>query len=382
MDLFGDDNINEEGFSDDSLSTLDVTEPEADALRPPKSSSFFIGHDLIERDLLDLWRSNRMPHAIILNGIKGVGKATLAYRLSRFIMKESNSNGALFGDDDTKAESMDVAQDHDVFRKLASGGHPDFRSLELPFDDAKGKFKKEIPVDDIRKIAPFLRQSSANGGWRIVLIDDANTMGRAGQNALLKILEEPPKNTLLILVTHGAGGLLPTIRSRCRFIPFDPLPNDTMNVLIQKASPTPLMPDDMDLIAALSEGSAGKAVSLIQNGDISAIHDIFDILNSVHNLDEDKLNAIALAYGKSGDQGAADQLIEIVYWWIEKLIHMTVNDRTNQSIGHIDMALPQGATLQSLLKLYETVDGHVTTCLSSTLDKRYMIYKMLRLLQG
>jgi len=220
MSLFGDELERDDGFEGD-YEPLSV---QADILQPPQKSSFFIAHDNVETALLKQWNINRMPHALVLNGLKGIGKATFAYRLARFALKESRDGGesGLFGEEGAP-KTMDIANNHPVFTKIASGGHPDLLTIGRPFDDKKGQFKDDIPVDDIRKVAPFLRKTSSDGGWRVVIIDDANTMNRNGQNALLKILEEPPKNALLILVTHGAGGLLPTIRSRCRFVSFDAL---------------------------------------------------------------------------------------------------------------------------------------------------------------
>jgi DNA polymerase-3 subunit delta' len=380
MSLFDDD------IMDDNVDNIGFDTPELltqqQGLNPANRSSFFIGHDAIENNMLDLWHANRMPHALIFNGIKGIGKATFAYRLARFIMSQNkNDTGGFFGEDE-KAKALDISHDHPVISKIASGGHPDFRAFGLPFDDAKGQFKRDIPVEDIRKIAPFLRQSSSNGGWRIVIIDDANTMGRAGQNALLKILEEPPKNALLILITHGAGGLLPTIRSRCRFVSFDPLPNTAIHELMQKSSSTPLMPNDVDLITALAEGSAGKAIDLIQNGDIGSLNAAIDLLITIKDHDEDKLNSVALAYGKSGDKHAADQLVTLVQWYLQTLIHMRALGKKTKTFGHTEIHLPNETSLYNLMRLYDTVNDHIEMCVRGNLDKRYMIYKLLRLIKG
>lgn len=385
MSLF-DDDMDDTFDGDDFAADYDMSDGGHDILQPPSQSSFCVGHEGIEQNIIDLWHSGRMPHAMIFNGLKGIGKATFAYRLARFILKESGQDNAsmgLFGGgDDIQAQSMDIPVDDPIYNKVASGGHPDFRSFELPYDDAKGVYKKEIPVDEIRKIAPFLRQSSADGGWRVVIIDDANTMGRAGQNAILKILEEPPKNTILILVTHGAGGLLPTIRSRCRFVSFDTLSNDNMKSIINKSSTSSLMPNDMDLLMALANGSAGRAVRLIENGDIGSLYTIIEVLNDLSRIDDDRLNDIALAYGKSGDQKVADQFIDIAQWWLDELVYMAANNTRAKYIGHVEMRLPQSATLQTMLMMKDNIHNHIQQSLRGTLDKRYIIFKILRLMQS
>jgi len=385
MSLF-DDDMDDTFDGDDFASDFGASMPVVDTLQSPNQSSFFLGHDDVEKDVLDLWHSGRMPHAVIFNGLKGVGKATFAYRLARFILRESardsSAMGLFGGEESVQAETMDIPMDDPIYNKVASGGHPDFRSFELPFDDAKGVYKKEIPVDEIRKIAPFLRQSSADGGWRVVIIDDANTMGRSGQNAILKILEEPPKNTILILVTHGAGGMLPTIRSRCRFVSFDTLSNDNMKAIMEKSSSATIMPNDADLITALAKGSAGRAVSLIENGDIGSLYTIIEVLNDLSRIDDNRLNDIALAYGKSGDQKVADQFIDIAQWWLDELVYMAANNTRAKYIGHVEMRLPQSATLQTMLMMKDNVQNHIESSLRGTLDKRYIIFKILRLMQG
>jgi DNA polymerase-3 subunit delta' len=184
------------------------------------------------------------------------------------------------------------------------------------------------------------------------------------------------------LITHGAGGLLPTIRSRCRFVSFDPLPNTAIHEFMQKSSPTPLMPNDVDLITALAEGSAGKAIDLIQNGDIGSLNAAIDLLITIKDHDEDKLNSVALAYGKSGDKHAADQLVTLVQWYLQTLIQMSANGQDSLTIGYTDIKIPNGVTLQTLIKLNDSANDHIEMCIRGSLDKRYMIYKLLRIMQG
>lgn len=382
MDLFGDEATHDDDFDpymDDGFSAPATQE----TLKPAQLSDFFVGHDEIEQDLLKLWQSGRMPHALVLNGMKGVGKATFAYRLARFILNDHNTGmDALFGGDDMKAESMAVPSDSPVFQRVASGGHADLLTIGLPFDEKKGEFKNEIPVDDIRKVAPFLRKTSGEGGWRIVIIDDANQMNRSGQNALLKILEEPPKKALLILVTHGAGGLLPTIRSRCRFVGFSPLSNGILEDLIHKSSSTPVMPNDLDILCALAQGSAGNALQLTQQGGIEPIVTILDKLNKIDDTSADDLDRMALAFGKSGSKDSLDQFLYVLRWWLDTFVQMAVHHQSKQTIGHIALVKPARHSLKSLLKLQEDVESHIKSCQSGNLDTRYMIFKGLRIIQN
>jgi DNA polymerase-3 subunit delta' len=376
MSLFGDEF--DDDVKDDDIVDVQVSE---ETLQPPQKSDMFLGHETQEQEILNAWNAGRMPHAIVMNGVQGIGKATFAYRLARFILKQSADNGGLFGED-VKPETLSVSSDHPVFSKIASGGHTDLLTITRPFDEKKGQFKSEIPVGDIRKVAPFLRQTSGAGGWRVVIIDDSNTMNRNGQNALLKILEEPPKNALLILVTHGSGGLLPTIRSRCRFMAFDVLNDTHVKTLLNTASDVPIMPADMDILTAMADGSAGQAIALLNEGGIEAVNIMLNALARIDDMSIDQIDALALSYGKSGDAKTITQFHFILNWWFEKIIMMAVNGQSMQTIGHLDLTVPQGRELQSLLRLHEDVEAHIQACIHGNLDKRYMIFKTLRMVQG
>ena len=387
MDLFGDDAPeNNEYDADDSDIGYVMPIPTSSSLLPPHQSSLFFGHDTLEKQLLGLWNAKRMPHAIVLNGLKGIGKATFAYRLARFILKQSakdnESSGGLFGGEDIAPETLAIPSDDPVFSRVASGGHVDMLILRKPFYDKFGKETASVPVHEIRKIEPFLRHTSSNGGWRVVIVDEADTMNRNAQNALLKILEEPPKNALLILVTHGAGGLLPTIRSRCRVVGMQPLQEDDFRTLIHKISDTPIMPSDEDLLMALSGGSIGQAIDLIEGDGIQATHIILDALGRINELSHDQIDSLALSFGKSGDVNTMTQFNFILNWWFETVIRMAANGTHFQSIGAIDLKTPFGHDLKSLLRLHEDVASHIETCINGALDKRYMIYKALRMIQG
>ena len=383
MDLFGDapkptdvamdDGHAPSSFLDDSMDT---------GLQSPQNSSMFVGHKNVEDQFLSLWNKGKMPHAVILNGLKGIGKATFAYRLARFILKESgDDNGGLFGGDDASPMTMDVARDDTVFRKVMSGGHPDIKVVTRPFDEKKGKFKTIIGRDELRVIPPFFSQKSAMGGWQIVIVDDANMMSADSQNVILKILEEPPEKALLILVTHGVGGLIPTIRSRCRFVSFDPLPKDTLEELLIKGADTPLMPDDLDILTSLAQGSAGQGMALLDSGGVESLSKALEYLTALHNANAEDIDNMALAIGKSGTVDTIEGFLYILNWWFDQQIQMQIQGEASVRIGHITVPALKNQTLQSVLQLQESVEAHIKTCQIGNLDNRYMIFKLLRIIQ-
>ena len=266
MNLFGEDEVVETEASE-SIGALADFEPEQ-FFTHPRSMHALIGHEETQNQLLSLFNSGRMHHGIILNGVKGIGKATLAYRFARFLIKnppaDPNQN-SLFGDNADAAEptTLEVDREDPVFRRVASGGHADLLTLERAYDATKNKTAESLSVADLRKVEPFLRMTSSDGGWRVVVIDDADTMNRNAQNALLKILEEPPKNTVIILVTHRLGALIPTIRSRTRLFNLKPLSPDEMTELLSAKGHT-LDSNQSAIINAMAEGSFGKANDILE----------------------------------------------------------------------------------------------------------------------
>ena len=152
-----------------------------------------------------------MPHAVLMTGPRGIGKATLAYRFARFVLTHG-ATGRTAPDCRRMTSLAGHPADCGVFRRVASGGHADLLAVERAYDPRRRRLRSEIVVDDTREIAAFLRLTAAEGGWRVVIVDGADEMNRNAANALLKILEEPPRHALLLLVAHSPGRLLPTIR--------------------------------------------------------------------------------------------------------------------------------------------------------------------------
>ena len=176
----------------------------------PRENALLRGHAAAEAMLAEALRAGRLHHAWLITGPLGVGKATLAFRFARRLLAGGEGELAL-------------SATHPVFRRVAVGSHADLLTIEREWDPKKKRMRGEIIVDDVRRVSGFLRLTPAEGGWRVVIVDGAEDMNRQGQNALLKVLEEPPPQAILLLVCGAAGRLLPTIRSRCRRLALDKL---------------------------------------------------------------------------------------------------------------------------------------------------------------
>src|SRR5437879_2215507 len=208
--------------------------PAAEPIAPlPRANPDLLGHQNAEAELRRLFDSGRMPHALLLSGPRGIGKATLAFRFARFVLAGGAGEGSsplLFAAADNGG--LAIPPESGTFRRVASGCHADLLTVERAWDPRRRRLRSEIVVDDAREIGAFLRLTPAEGGWRVVVVDGADEMNRNAANAMLKILEEPPRLALLLLVAHSPGRLLPTIRSLCRRLPLAPLPPAIVRQLV------------------------------------------------------------------------------------------------------------------------------------------------------
>ena len=224
------------------------------------------GHEAAEAMLVAEATTGRLHHAWLIAGPMGIGKATLAFRFARWL---------LAGRPGTR---LDVADTGPVSRRVAAGTHADLLAIGRSFDEKRQRHRTEIVADDVRPIGDFLRRTAAEGGWRVVILDDADLLNRHAANALLKILEEPPPRTVLLLVSSSPGRLLPTIRSRCRLLRLAPLDPAQMMLALQR-----LLPEeseaDRSLLAELAHGAPGRAVELAREDGIGLAKLARDLLD-------------------------------------------------------------------------------------------------------
>ena len=197
---------------------MSADEADIDEAAPPRVTGKLFGHGGTEGALLAAYRGGRVPHAFMLIGQKGIGKATLAYRLARFVLAHPDPAAASVH----TVTSLAVDPDHPVARRVAAQAHGDLLVLERTPNE-KGVLRQQIAVDDVRRTISFFGATAGEGGWRIAIVDAVDELNRAGANALLKVLEEPPERALLLLVCHSASRVLPTLRSRCSVLAMRPL---------------------------------------------------------------------------------------------------------------------------------------------------------------
>lgn len=243
----------------------------------PRRRTDLVGHQSVEETLLRQLGSGRMHHGWLFAGPRGIGKATLAYRLARFLLAFPDP-GAAAG-----RSSLFVPAEAPVAHRIAARGHADLITLERAYDAKAERLKTEIVVDDVRKASGFFGRTAGEGGWRICIVDAAEDLNTESANALLKILEEPPARSLFILVSHQAGRLLPTIRSRCLRLDLPPLTEaDTVAVVATMADQPA---DEIERAARLSKGSPGRALELLNSQGAKYFDLLRQIMSRSQNID-------------------------------------------------------------------------------------------------
>ncbi|MEX0852964.1 MAG: DNA polymerase III subunit delta' [Bauldia sp.] len=280
----------------------------------PEGRADWFGDLGAERVLLDAYRGGRMHHAWLIGGPKGIGKATLAYRLTRFVLAHPDHRAAAVA----TATDLSVAADHPAFRKVAARAHPNLLVLERPYDEKYHRYKSELPVDEIRRTVSFFGSTSGEPGWRIAIVDPADDMNASSANALLKVLEEPPRRSLFLVVSHAPGRTLATIRSRCRRLDLKPLSLEAIADAI--GGKVEADAADVALAAVLAEGSLRRAILLVEGGGIDIHRRLAQILSRLPEVDIAAMHRLAERVSRRGDDDAWNGFRDILAGWLNRRV--------------------------------------------------------------
>ncbi|NNK15568.1 MAG: DNA polymerase III subunit delta' [Sulfitobacter sp.] len=281
----------------------DVPQPDRiEGALHPRETPRLIGQDTAQTAFLDAFNAGKLHHAWLLTGPRGVGKATLAWRIARFLLATPDDDGGMFAA--PKPTTLDIDADHPVARRIASGGEGGLKAITRTMNPDTKRMRKQIVVDDIRALNGFFQMSSTDGGRRVVIIDDADEMNVNAANALLKMLEEPPERATLLLLSHQPSSLLPTIRSRCRTLRLNTLTPAQMAEALEISGVA--VTGDPAALAALSGGSVGGALRLSLMGGLSIYAELIGLMGTLPRMD--RARAIKLAEA-AAQRGAEEKLV-------------------------------------------------------------------------
>ncbi|MDG4649347.1 DNA polymerase III subunit delta' [Roseibacterium sp. SDUM158017] len=290
--------------------------PEADRISGaphPRETVRLFGQDAAEAAFLAALNSGRLPHGWLLTGPRGVGKATFAWRAARYLIATPPEAGggadALFAA--PPPATLDIDPAHPAARRLRALSEPNLMLLRRAWDSDKKRLKTQLTVDEVRGLKGFFAMS-AGGERRVVIVDAADEMNPSAANALLKELEEPPRNTVLFLVSHQPSGLLPTIRSRCRTLRFDPLGAADLAAALEGAGLPLPEGASADAVTALSGGSAGAAVTLIEQDGVGLYADLVRLMAGLPDMDRPAALKLADAAGARGAEARFDLTLTLL----------------------------------------------------------------------
>jgi DNA polymerase-3 subunit delta' len=272
----------------------------------PRETSVLSGHRDAETALLTAYKSGRIQHAWLIGGGQGIGKATLAYRMARFVLTHRDPLSAGV----QRADTLAVDPNGSVARHVASASHGGLLTLERTLNE-KGVMRTVISVDQTRETISFFGSTAAVEGWRVCIVDTVDELNTNAANALLKVLEEPPQQSLFLLVSHAPARVLPTILSRCRKLMLRPLATD--DVIRATAQAAGIAADDAALTeaAAASEGSVARALTLMGGDSLKLQQRTAAMLAGLPRVDPRELHALGDALGTS-DRVALSAFVDSV----------------------------------------------------------------------
>lgn len=303
--------------------------------------STLLGHETAWQQVMESLASGRMHHAWLITGIEGIGKATMAAHIARHVV----TGGA--------GKHADI-----------NAAHPDMLTIRRALDEKTGELRSSIVADDARKIAPFLHRTAAHSGWRVVVVDEVHAMNRTSLNAILKILEEPPPQALILLTATTPGALLPTIRSRCCLLPLTPLSDNHMRVVLMRAAPH-LSAEDASRLIGLAGGSAGFALRILHSEVLPLYEELRELLAAAP-LDVARLHKLADQIGRKAD---AESYAVVTTLLIDLLRRAARTVATGQS-GEGDAWPGAPLPLDRALQLWEKTEAAFAVADGANLDRK------------
>ena len=327
----------------------------------PRETSTLSGHREAETALLNAYTSGRIPHAWLIGGGQGIGKATLAYRMARFVLTHRDPLSASV----QRAETLAVDPSGPVARHVASGSHGGLLTLERTLNE-KGVMRTVITVDETRETISFFGSTAAVEGWRVCIVDTVDELNPNAANALLKVLEEPPQQSLFLLISHAPARVLPTIQSRCRKLALRPLAaEDVIDAAAQAAG---LALDDPALAeaGAASEGSVARTLTLMGGDALKLQQRTAALLAMLPQVDPRELHALGDALGTS-DRVALSAFVDSIDRWLAERLR----------IGNANANLPR---LARLAEVWEKIARAARDTQDYNLERKPLVFSVFSML--
>lgn len=356
--------------------------PEADRLDGfphPRHTRVLFGQAGPENLIAEAVASGKLHHGWVLSGPAGVGKATLAYRLARHLLAEPHER-------DPFAQTLAVDDGTRAARQVSALSHPGLLVLRRPYDTKAKKFAQSITIDEVRRLRSFLGHSADAGQWRVVIVDTADDLNVNAANAILKSLEEPPRQTVFVLLSSEPGRLLPTIRSRCRRLDLAPLGLEDLKRAVAQAwavgDAEPPGAQDWERLAELSGGSVRRALTIASSGGLKLYERVLALVSALPRVDWAQVHSL-------GDElagAAAEQKLEAFYDFLFGLLHRVVRAKATGQGSGTDLQLAQkligDGRLPHWARVWEELQSEKSTAMDLNLDRKALILATMTKLEA
>ena len=356
--------------------------PEADRLEGfphPRETRALLGHEAAEDILADAFAGGRMHHAWLLAGRVGIGKATLAYGLARHVLARPDER-------DRSDKRLEVSASSVAARQVAALSHPGLLVLRRLFDPKAKRFGNAIPVDEVRRLKSFLGLTSADGAWRVVIVDAADDLNLNAANALLKSLEEPPRRCLFLLVASEPSGLLPTIRSRCRRLDLQPLAaqplREAAGAAMAAAQVEPPSADQWEQLERLAAGSVRRALQLAATGGLELNQRIAGIFAHLPQIDWTAAHALADSLAGNAQEQRFEAFFELLLDTLARLARVRATSRGSAAEVSLAAGLMSEARLPRWAAVWEAVLRDKADADELNLDRKALVMRTFARLEA
>ncbi|MBV8962025.1 MAG: DNA polymerase III subunit delta' [Hyphomicrobiales bacterium] len=330
----------------------------ADTIPAPRQVERLVGHGRAELEVLEALRARRFAHAWLISGPQGVGKATFAYRIARFVLAGPDPFARA-----AHASSLRIPAHDPVARRIAAGAHPDLFLLERTLGST-GKLRTEIIVDDARRATAFLQSTSGEGGWKVLIVDAADELNRNAANALLKIIEEPPGHALALLVAHMPARLPATILSRCRRLRLDPLPSEEIIEIVKSLPANEASEKTIVEAALLAEGSVTRTLLFLEHRAVEFARMTREVLEAPSKSRSPAALKLANRLGTRGAEVSYDVVFDTIFVWLQ--------ERARRQAADLDPRAEAAA------RLWAEIENRKREADEYNLDKRALLITSLK----
>ena len=288
----------------------------------PKDTETLFGHQHAEQEFISCFKSGKLHHGWLITGPKGIGKATFAWRIAKFLLTQPldrlETNELFDNSDESQTSEIDENLKKTIIARVLAGSEPRLAIIRKSFDEKRKTFRANIRVDEVRQLKTFFSLSVSDGGSRVAIIDCADDLNMNAANALLKTLEEPPKNTVFLIISHNPQVLLPTIKSRCRELRLSSLSeSDLKNALKQMNLTIP--ENDRKIYSLLGSGSVGNSIRLLEHDGAGLYRTLLSFLNQLPNLNGFELEKFIATFSGNKNRSRLDLFVELLNMVIARI---------------------------------------------------------------